>query len=193
MTRSARLKQIKRIKYIKGIRSKLPDIQSVKYEFLDKQVPGVREFLNLDDSEVEDTWRIMGKKPADYEVAKRVVALKQQFTNASLPERITYDWFTQNKQPFVYQAQLFGGRATKGGILPDFFIPRGGIALNIDGNYWHSAAINKGKDVIQKQMMVGQYINGVQVKKAISAWESAIYRKRPYVFEMALAGIEIGP
>lgn len=190
---SVRLKPIKRIKYIKGMKTKLPDIQKIYADYLDKKVPGVKAFLDLDDSEVDDTWRIMGKKPEDYETAKRVVALKNTFTNASLPERITYDWFSQNKHPFVYQAQLFGGRSVKGGILPDFFIPRGGIAMNVQGEYWHSASFNKGKDAIQNVMMLGQYVNGVKIKRVIEAWENDIYTKRPYVFEMALAGIGIRP
>lgn len=198
---SVRLKPLKRIKYLKGMRSKLPDIQKVYADYLDRKVPGVKAFLDLDDTEVEDTWRIMGKKPEDYETAKRVVALRRSFgvngktSIGTLPELIAYDWLQQNGHQFLFQASTFGGRTKRGGITVDLMVARYGVwyAWPVNGNYWHSYSINQGNDAVENVRLLGQYVGSMKIGKVVTLWESSIYRKRPHVFEMALAGIEIGP
>jgi hypothetical protein len=92
---------------------------------------------------------------------------------------------------FVYQAQAFGGRAQKGGLLPDFVVAHGaaGHAWQVQGEFWHSYGENQGKDIVTDVRLLGQTFGGLRVEQVIQVWENDIYHKRPMVFQMALMGV----
>lgn len=116
-------------------------------------------------------------------------------SSGTVPELIAYDWLQRNSYPFTFQAELYGGRATAGGLLPDFVVETGagvGMAWQIQGEYWHGKSGDKKvSDAEAAMRLVGQVVGGVRIEKVIYLWESDLYEKRPQVFQYAVAGISL--
>ena len=147
--------------------------------------------LRLGDSQQAEIARTLGNRPSDYRLAGRVMKLKRRFPTASLPELVAMDWLKSRGQQFVYQAQLFGGRRLRGGVLPDFVLQNlgGAMVWAIQGEYWHTKEGKREKDRAQKLQTLGQIFGGQKITEYVEIWESDIYDKRPMVFEFGLAGI----
>lgn len=184
---------VKRLKALPPLYKKFPDVKGIKFEDV---LPSV--VINAMDGTFDLTSPIIkeildrvGNKASDYPMAVRVAKLMGQYPNAPLTELITYDWLRASGFQFVYQAALFGGRASKSGILPDFLVEDGGEwnVWQSQGEYWHSYGQNQGQDASEKLRMIGQTVAGRRISKVINTWESDIYFKRPQVFLMALAGV----
>lgn len=136
--------------------------------------------------------RALGGTADDYKLARRVLNMQLEFPAASKPELVTYDWLTAKNIPFDFQAMLYGGRRAKGGLVPDFVVRSGmggGLAWLINGEYWHSQAINAGRDDTARYRLIGAQYKGMTITGVVELWENDVLRKRPIVFQQALLGI----
>jgi hypothetical protein len=144
------------------------------------------------DTELTDLTNHIG----DEATAKRVMQLQAQYPQGTVPELVTMDWLQANKYRYIYQGMLYGGRGNLGGLLPDFVVDTGGpegMAWQIQGDYWHGTRSTEKQfsDATDNLRLVGQVVGGIRIGKVIPIWESAILKRRPHVFQMALAGIEL--
>jgi hypothetical protein len=150
-----------------------------------------------DDLEPVDTilTEITNALGGDERTAKRVRALQVDYPNGTLPELVTMDWLDVNKYRYIYQGRLFGGRAAAGGLLPDFVVDTGGgrgAAWQVQGEYWHNKSAEKGfSDTVGNLRLLGQVVGGIRIDKVTLLNERDILRRRPFVFQMAIAGIAI--
>lgn len=175
------LKALQRIKGLKGLGRlpRLPDVRATGAGLLD-----------LTPEEIDEWGRLLG----DYRLAKKLYTMKQQMSRATLPELVAYDWLQSQGMFFTYQAYVNGGRTVKGGAVLDFLIDQGGrgLAWRIQGNYFHTLGQISPRDEVQKATLPGSVANGLRIETVVDLWESACYRRRPEVFLLGLAGIEIG-
>lgn len=126
----------------------------------------------------------------DEKLAKRVMKLKEKYPQGTAPELIVYDWLTRQSVPFSYQAVLFGGRAQRGGLLPDFVVTYGRtMAWQVQGEYWHSTKLKGDNDYYANLRMLGQVVDGQRIEQVVELWEDDIYHRRPGVLWNALAGV----
>ena len=58
----------------------------------------------------------------DTNLAKRIQKLQVKFPNQSIPELLAYDWLTKENIQFVFQYSHYGGKYSKGGLIPDFVL-----------------------------------------------------------------------
>jgi hypothetical protein len=153
-----------------------------------------------DDVEQVDTvlTEITNALGGDEKTAKRVRQLQLQFggkSSGTLPELVTMDWLDQNKIKYIFQGRVFGGRAAAGGLLPDFVVDTGGgrgAVWNVQGEYWHNRSAQKGFDDASANLRyLGQVVGGIRIEKVLLLNERDILRRRPFVFQMALAGIAL--
>lgn len=132
----------------------------------------------------------------DEKTATRVRNLQYEFPNGTVPELVVMDWLQSNKYHYIYQGMLYGGRASAGGLLPDFVVQSNGaqgMALQVQGDYWH------GKRSVEKQFqdaadnlrLVGQTVGGIRISKVVGVWESDLYNRRETAMRMALAGVSL--
>ena len=87
---------------------------------------------------------------------------------------------------------LFGGRRTKGGLVPDFVVQYGGkgLAWQIQGEYWHARTRAHGqKDFANVARLIGADYHDIRINAVVELWELDIYRKRPRIFQYGLNGI----
>jgi hypothetical protein len=136
------------------------------------------------------------RKIGDEATAKRVRGLQMQYPNGTVPELVTMDWLNAGKYRYIYQGQLYGGRSSLGGLLPDFVVATGGgygMAWQIQGDYWHSkrSVEKQFKDNADNLRLVGQTVGGIRISKVIPVFESDIYARRSTVFQLALAGVSL--
>lgn len=149
------------------------------------------------DVEVVDTvlTEITNALGGDEKTAKRVRQLQAQFPNGTLPELVTMDWLSAGKYRYVYQGRLFGGRAAPGGLLPDFVVDMGGgkgAAWQVQGEYWHNrSAEKKFTDAAGNLRLLGQIVGGIRIDRVLLLNEKDILRRRPTVFQLAVAGIAL--
>lgn len=148
------------------------------------------------DTELTELTRILG----DQATAKRVRKLQLEYSNGpssgTVPELVTMDWLNVNKYHYIYQGQLYGGRARGGGLLPDFVVDTGGgngMVWNVQGDYWHNRNASKQfSDAAENLRYIGQIVGGIRITNVILLNESDILSKRrDQVFQMALAGISL--
>ena len=139
----------------------------------------------------DDALRTLELRIGDVTLAKRVQKLQAKYPVGSVPELIVLDWLTRNGWQHLYQHALFGGRSLRGGLLPDFVVFTGGSASawQVQGEYWHSTKLKGDADRIANLRMLGQEVDGSRIETVVEMWEDDIYRKRPQIFYMALAGI----
>lgn len=155
-------------------------------------VPPKNELGDLTDDELDKLTRDL---KGDKERAKRILNLKRQYEAGTIPELITFDWLMRNHIRFIYQATFAGGRARRGGLVPDFVLERGqgSMVWNVDGVYYHDTLYRgRGfKDIRNDIRLKGQMINGRKVEKIIHITDTAILSKYPEVFIYALSGIQL--
>ncbi|MFN8468588.1 MAG: hypothetical protein U0X20_23720 [Caldilineaceae bacterium] len=136
----------------------------------------------------------LARRLGDERLAKRVAALQQQYPVASVPELVVFDWLRSQGMAFDFQVQLFGGRGTRGGLIPDFIIygTNGGADVwQVQGQYWHALRQKGFADEHVNLLMLGRIINGARVGRVVELWEGDIYHNRPLVFLLALGGMEM--
>ena len=65
---------------------------------------------------------------------------------------------------FEFQSSKFGGRAVRGGIVADFFVPSLGLIINVQGEYWHFGRPGQvAIDLIQRQQILSSGLNVVYI------------------------------
>lgn len=143
--------------------------------------------LNLVSDNVQMLTRLLGSERR----AKRVSRLLERWPRATIPEMVVYDWLEERNHQFVYQGEFGGGRSIRGGIVPDFVVNwyGKGLVLRVQGEYWHNLPGQKEKDLAQAILMMGQYINGLQVAAVVDIWEDDLYKRLRLTMTMAMAGI----
>lgn len=142
---------------------------------------------DLTDANVKRLVRLLG----DEHLAQRVAALLQKWPRGTVPELVVYDWLEQKKIPFAYQGEFGGGRSIHGGAVPDFVVNVGGrgLVLRVQGEYWHTLPGQEDRDLAQKLLMMGQYVEGLRVYAVVDVWENDLYQRMDLTMRMALAGI----
>ena len=150
-------------------------------------LPAVEAIVELLDPALRELVGLLG----DERTAQRVARLQGEFPLASVPELVVYDWLGRQQIPFTFQGSLFGGRAMKGGAVPDFVVNDGGRGLvwRVQGTYWHTQPGARNKDLIEKLRMLGAEFDGLRIEAVVDLWEEDIYRRRPEIFRLALAGV----
>jgi hypothetical protein len=136
------------------------------------------------------------RRLGDEKLAKRVLALQQEYPNGTVPELCCMDWLQTSKHTFIYQGMLYGGRAAMGGLVPDFVVDVGaldGMAWQIQGDYWHGqrSVEKQFRDQADNMRLLGQIVGGIRIGKVLGLWESDIYSRRELVFQYALAGLSL--
>lgn len=171
---------------------RMPRLPGVKRRRLPTLTGADPKIAEREGSELQKIVRTLGGTTDALRVAKRVLVLRQQFPAGSLPELVTYNWLESRQIPFTFQAMLYGGRRTKGGLVPDFIVQYGGksMAWQIQGEYWHDRATRHGqKDLDNTLRLLGAVYKGVRIDYVVELWEKDVYHKRPLVFLQALQGV----
>ena len=70
-------------------------------------------------------------------------------------ESIVVRWLQKNKIDFQFQTSLSGGYYSLGGSVVDILIPDRDLAWRIHGEYWHRGVVAEGRDLVQKEMLMG--------------------------------------
>ena len=90
----------------------------------------------------------------------------------TLPERIIRKWFEKAGLPVFEQQIVYGGHLRIGGGVVDFIVNIGtppGIAIRVQGDYWHKMPDRVAKDWVQYERLVAK---GYRV---VDLWEGDIY------------------
>jgi hypothetical protein len=132
----------------------------------------------------------------DDDLARDAYNLYEDMPNASLPELILYLELARRNMMFEYQVEIYGGRGTRGGLIPDFLVKQGGegYAIEVQGEYWHGGAEKEEKDRADTFRMLGANVSGVKIKHVATVWENDLYPDKQYkefVVTNALAGISM--
>jgi len=178
---------------VKGLKG-LPGLGGRRQSYKPPKVSEGKNVLTVTDTTISYIARLLGNDGAAWRVAERVVALQAEFPRGTIPELIVYQWLEQEQVRFIYQATAFGGRAVRGGLLPDFVVIQGGsgAAWQMQGDYWHSKKFNPDRDESSRIRLLGSEFEGVKVESVIFIWEDRLYRTYPTPLTMALAGVEVG-
>lgn len=144
-------------------------------------------------SELKDILRLIGDSPSDVRTGKQVLGLQQDYPQATVPELLVMIWLNMMGRQYWYQQYAFGGRNAKGGFVADFTVQQGegGLVINVNGDYWHSARKGYSQDYAARIALTGSIINGLRIFKFVQVWESDLYRMKERTIELALAGLEL--
>jgi hypothetical protein len=118
----------------------------------------------------------------------------RKYPNGTVPELVAMDWLDQQKIEYIYLAQIFGGHARRGGVEVDLLFEYAGrgIAILVQGDYWHTRPEVAASDVVDRLRFLGATYHGITIDKVVACWENRIYNDRPQIFELAVLGIELG-
>jgi hypothetical protein len=109
-----------------------------------------------------------GPLPSDDE---RLEKMAVQDTG-TLPERLVEKWLIHRQYPYQKQLSLLGGNLRVGGGVVDFLVSYGpppGVAVRVQGDYWHTLTPRIAKDRIQYQRLIAKgYI-------VLDLWEGELY------------------
>lgn len=156
-----------------------------------QDIPSVPIFITEegDNAEARKIFRIMGGKPGDWPAAQRIVQYQKQFVRATVPELVVMDFLVQRNIPYMYQQNVLGGRAQRGGLVPDFLVGvgPGWLVWNVNGEYWHSKRFGE-KDKSLPTLLLGRNVMGRRIIGLVSLWESDIYNQRPLIWTLAFSG-----
>jgi hypothetical protein len=161
-----------------------------------RMFPGLLPFPAIEDANVDTELTELTNHIGDSAIAKRVRQLQVEYPQGTVPELVTMDWLNAGKYRYIYQGELYGGRAKSGGLLPDFVVATGGaegMAWQVQGDYWHGSRSTEKQfsDATDNLKLIGQTVGGIRIGKVVKIWESDILKRRPQVFQMALAGISL--
>ncbi len=143
----------------------------------------------------ETTVNMLAKRlGGDRQLAAKIVSLQQKFPVGTVPELVVYEFLRRMGYQFSYQVQLYGGRNAFNGLVPDFAIFRdrtNADVWQVQGEYWHSQSRKGFHDERSNLRMLGQIVEGATIRRVLSLWEDDIYTKRPEIFYLALAGVNL--
>ena len=82
----------------------------------------------------------------------------QQNIPGFLPERMLYKWLVSKGHmkegvDFIFQSSQQGGRTEFGGLVVDFLFPVLKMAIQVQGEAWHTDFAREKKDLEQKQIL----------------------------------------
>lgn len=133
----------------------------------------------------------------DVERAKRIAALQRQYPKATMIELMVYDWLLKHPEwQFIFQATLYSAPRGASGmpLVPDFVIwtdASRGIAIQVQGEYWHTLPGRREKDAAHALQTIGQYVRGVRIVQLVNVWEPHVMNDTDGVMRRAVAGMEI--
>lgn len=129
---------------------------------------------------------ICGDRKERIELAAKHLFLKRQYPVITLPESIMYSWLEDRKLPFIYQA------TTSVESTPDFLIVDTGVAVLVNGLYFHQIAGARAEDLREVQALPGTFSDGIRIRAAVRVWEDQCYAcNREIIFRAAVRGDEI--
>ena len=106
---------------------------------------------------------------------------------ASDLERLVYEWLTKRGIEFSFQSSLLGGRMEYGGIIIDFILIESGIALRVQGEYFHSGVEQEAKDREARIVLENMGFRVVDLE------EQDLITNLDAVMERAIEGNEMSP
>jgi hypothetical protein len=159
------------------------------------EVPEHPQVQELGDQREREIHRIIG---GQYKEARQVYDLELDNPTLTLPEVVTMNWLNAQSVNYVPQAYVMGGRSRQGGQVPDFLVRFGPdwAAWLVQGNWYHSSSfqqqyLQEGRDLAAKLALEGSRYAGFQIKKVVTLQEEDIYKERPLIFDLAMAGQEL--
>lgn len=185
----AKIKPLKKLKGTKG-----------RGRFKRAKVSEAGPTVELSSDRVREAWRYLGGDAADWKLAQKITDLQDKYANnrnmATRLEMIVYEFLERKQVPFVFQHWIAGGRARRGGVVPDFLVNYGGrgIAILPNGDYWHGKAEVAESDIADKLVLLGQWWQGIRIDVVVFIWEHKLRSRstRERTLELALEGIEVG-
>ncbi len=161
--------------------------KEAEYKFA--PLPSMDEMLDLRSEKEKQVTRTLG----DEKLAKAVIRLQKEFPNGTLPELVALHYLKKWNVPYWYQVALFGGHM-RGGLIPDFVVNMSGtgLAIEIQGTYWHEGFQHEEADRAANMKMLGQVVDGTKIEQVIEVWDTTLYKNPDEVMRLALAGIERG-
>lgn len=119
-------------------------------------------------------------------LAIKHLTLRGQFPVITFPESILFDWLEARKLNFIYQAK------TSVSSTPDFLILLTGVAVLVNGLFFHTIAGARREDRREAQALPGSESEGITIRAAVRLWEPDILSQhRELYFEAAVRGDEI--
>jgi len=114
---------------------------------------------------------------------------------ATIPEAIAFAWLEDRKYAFDFQSSQLGGLHVRGGAVVDFLIYNmsfeGHYIWRIQGEHWHTGGRKQESDRVQRDRLLGLWVEGATVVAVVDLWEDDLYDKWPRVLEMAEVGENI--
>ena len=108
----------------------------------------------------------------------------------TLPEAIYWYLCEKFQVEFVYQSDFGGGRELGGAVI-DFLLPDFGVAVYVNGVWWHSKLEVVERDLAAMIAVVGQVVAGVKISSAVRVSDLRLQSlEREDVFKLSLAGVE---
>lgn len=163
---------------------------------IDKEPPPIQPKGAVAEGEsdpVREMAEYLGGTSEAWTLARRIMEeIYPHHPTATTPELVAYDFLAQRNIPFLFQPTTMGGRAFRGGLVPDIVVRSTGgegIAWLIQGEYWHNKRRNPGRDASARVLLLGADVGGIRIKSVVELWERDIIKKRPQVFNLALEGI----
>ena len=141
---------------------------------------------------VDERVRIAERQIGDPVLARQVIKLQDEFPMGTLPELVAMQWLDSQHHQYFYQVEVLGGRRG-GGLVPDFVLPRGsnGLALLVNGTYWHEGFVREENDRTAKTRLLGQTVFGVRLKEVVEVWDTQLFEDRDRVMNLAVLGVEM--
>ena len=116
---------------------------------------------------------------------QRLPELRSDFPG-TLPEMLVFsELVRRGLKPdldFFFQSSIFGGRMAKGGLVIDFIFENPpGLAINVQGEFWHRGAVTDARDLLGRAQLAGEGITLIFVD------ETDLYQDARYFVGEALA------
>jgi len=150
---------------------------------------------DMSDRERRAYYNTCGTPEERNEIVMRFRSLMQEFPSITYPEAITYYLLEKRRLKFYFQSSFDGGRTEFGGLVADFIVDIGGIAiaLQVQGNYWHNKPEIRERDILYNERIVGDQYAGLVITTVIEVWESKLMScDRDDTIERALQGEGVG-
>ena len=142
---------------------------------------------------VDERVRIAERQIGDPVLARKVIKLQDKFPLGTLPELVAMEWLDSKHHQYFYQVEVLGGRRA-GGLVPDFVLPQGGegLALLVNGTYWHEGFVREENDRTAKTRLLGQTVFGVRLREVVEVWDTKLFADRDRTMGLAVLGVETG-
>ena len=97
-------------------------------------------------------------------------------------EMIVMGYLDRRNIEYQFQTSLSGGFFETGGAVVDFLIPDGMLAWRVMGEYWHQGVKPEGRDIMQKEMLMGKGYTVVDI------WGEDVQNRLDETMRLALQG-----